>query len=218
MNRVYGYLRASTSEQDASRAKQYLESFITDKGHIVSAWFTENESGAKLQRPELFKLLSIAQSWDVLLVEQVDRISQLNNTDWLELKSIITAKNIIIVALDLPTSHQSLNILDKSSDEFTHQMFSSINGMLLDMLAAIARKDYEDRRRRQAEGITKAKSLNKYTGRKTNLILQQNIISLLNEGCSISEVTSRLKCAPNTVIKARKLLSNDWLIPSLPSW
>ena len=30
--------------------------------------------------------------------------------------------------------------------------------MLLDMLAAIARKDYEDRRRRQAQGIAEAKN------------------------------------------------------------
>lgn len=37
--------------------------------------------------------------------------------------------------------------------------------MMLDMLAAIARKDYEDRRRRQAEGISKAKAEGKYRGR-----------------------------------------------------
>jgi DNA invertase Pin-like site-specific DNA recombinase len=32
-------------------------------------------------------------------------------------------------------------------------MFDALNSMLLDMLAAIARKDYEDRRRRQSQGI-----------------------------------------------------------------
>jgi hypothetical protein len=34
---------------------------------------------------------------------------------------------------------------------FTGRMFEAINGMLLDMLAAVARKDYVDRRRRQAQ-------------------------------------------------------------------
>ncbi len=34
--------------------------------------------------------------------------------------------------------------------------------MMLDMLAAVARKDYEDRRRRQREGIEKAKALGGY--------------------------------------------------------
>ena len=37
--------------------------------------------------------------------------------------------------------------------------------MLLDLLAAIARKDYEDRRRRQSQGIAKAKSEGAYKGR-----------------------------------------------------
>lgn len=37
--------------------------------------------------------------------------------------------------------------------------------MMLDMLAAIARKDYEDRRRRQTQGIDKAKAAGAYKGR-----------------------------------------------------
>jgi CIC family chloride channel protein len=38
------------------------------------------------------------------------------------------------------------------------RMFEAINGMLLDMLAAVARKDYVDRRHRQAQGQAKAKA------------------------------------------------------------
>lgn len=45
------------------------------------------------------------------------------------------------------------------------RMLAAINDMMLDMLAAIARKDYEDRRRRQAEGIAKAKLAGRYKGR-----------------------------------------------------
>jgi len=33
-----------------------------------------------------------------------------------------------------------------NADEFTSRMFEAINGMLLDVLAAVARKDYDDRR------------------------------------------------------------------------
>ncbi|VVE59031.1 recombinase family protein [Pandoraea sputorum] len=36
-------------------------------------------------------------------------------------------------------------------------MFGAINDMLMDMLAAIARRDYEQRRERQSQGIAKAK-------------------------------------------------------------
>jgi DNA invertase Pin-like site-specific DNA recombinase len=41
--------------------------------------------------------------------------------------------------------------------ERLRSMLKAINNMMMDMLAAIARKDYQDRRRRQAEGIKKAK-------------------------------------------------------------
>ncbi len=39
---------------------------------------------------------------------------------------------------------------------FTSSIIQAVNAMLLDMLAAVARKDYEDRRRRQFQGIEKA--------------------------------------------------------------
>ncbi len=61
-----------------------------------------------------------------------------------------------IVSFDLPTSHMALT--NAVSDDFARSMLEAVNGMLPDMLAAIARKDYDDRRRRQAEGISKAKA------------------------------------------------------------
>jgi DNA invertase Pin-like site-specific DNA recombinase len=116
--------------------------------------YVENESGAKLARTELFRLIADSRPGDVLLVEQVDRLSRLTDSDWRKLRSELDAKQIRVVALDLPTSWQ----MASTGDEFTRRMFAAINGMMLDMLAAVARKDYEDRRRRQAQGIVKAKA------------------------------------------------------------
>ena len=42
MNRIYGYLRASTKEQDASRARQALKSFAHNAEQKISGWFIEN--------------------------------------------------------------------------------------------------------------------------------------------------------------------------------
>ena len=198
MNRIYAYLRASTKEQDANRGKKALESFSANVSREISGWFVENESGATLKRPELFRLLDIANHGDILLVEQVDRISRLNNQDWEILKSKITSKGIIIVALDLPTSHQ---FMYKNADEFTQRMLTAINSMMLDMLAAVARKDYEDRRRRQIEGICKAKESGKYKGRKINKGLHENILALLKDGKSYSNIVKLLKCSRSTISK-----------------
>ena len=69
---IRAYLRASTDEQDANRAKDQLRAFAAERGLTVAAWYTENESGAQLARPELFRLLNDACPGDVLLVEESD--------------------------------------------------------------------------------------------------------------------------------------------------
>ena len=75
------YLRASTDEQDASRARQQVETFAAERGVDLVGWYVENESGAKLTRPELFRLIANSRPGDVLLVEQVDRLSRLSDGD-----------------------------------------------------------------------------------------------------------------------------------------
>src|SRR6202034_116465 len=151
------YLRASTVEQDASRAREQVEAFAAERGLPIVGTYVENESGAKLARPELFRLIADSRPGDVLLVEQVDRLSRLTDSDWRKLRAELDAKQIRVVA----TSWQ----LAAEGDDFTKRMFAAINAMMLDMLAAVARKDYEDRRRRQAQGIAKAKDDGAYRGR-----------------------------------------------------
>jgi len=200
--RTYAYLRASTKEQYAGRAKDALSLFANEHDLIISAFFEENESGATLQRPELFRLLEIAHKGDVVLVEQIDRISRLKDDDWYSLKSIIKAKGLKVVSLDLPTSHQFAVV----NDEFTGRMLSAINDLMLDMLAAIARKDYEDRRRRQKEGIVKAKSEGRYPGRPSDVALQLKVQGLLVDKKSYDYIQHILGCSRSTISKVSKKL------------
>ena len=81
---------------------------------------------------QLFRLLSDSHPGDVLLVEQVDRLSRLKAGDWERLKIVLASRRVRVVALDLPTSWI---MATGKVDEFTDRMFSAINGMLLDMLA-----------------------------------------------------------------------------------
>jgi DNA invertase Pin-like site-specific DNA recombinase len=60
--------------------------------------------------------------------------------------------------------------------------------MLLDMLAIVARKDYTDRRRRQAQGIAKAKADGLYRGRKADTDRHALIRDMLARGMSWSKV------------------------------
>jgi DNA invertase Pin-like site-specific DNA recombinase len=198
---VRAYLRASTNEQDASRARSQLKSFAAERGLVVAAWYVENESGAKLERPELFRLLTDAQPGDILLVEQVDRLSRLTASDWERLKVELTSRRLRVVALDLPTSWM---MATNTRDDFGGRMSEAINAMMLDMLAAVARKDYDDRRRRQAQGQAKAKAAGLYKGRPEDAERNRGIAQMLAAGLSWTAIQSATGCSRGTVAKIAK--------------
>ncbi len=199
---VRAYLRASTSEQDATRARAQLEAFAAERGLAIAAAYVENESGAKLARPELFRLLADCRPGDVLLIEQVDRLSRLTSEDWTKLRAEIDAKRVRIVALDLPTSWS----LATPADEFTGRVFQAINGMLLDVLAAVARKDYDDRRRRQAQGQARAKAQGLYKGRKEDTARNEGIAAMLRAGSPWSQIQAATGASRSTIsIIAKKV-------------
>src|SRR5689334_11067637 len=104
MSFVRAYLRASTKEQDATRAKRQLTAFAKERGLKIASYYIEHESGASLRRPELFRLLADAHVGDILLIEQVDRLSRLGADDWQKLRTELQAREVRVVALDLPTS------------------------------------------------------------------------------------------------------------------
>lgn len=197
------YLRASTEQQDATRANDEVMQFAKDNNLYVAAKYVANESGASLARPELMRLIDDAQEGEILLVEEVTRLSRLTATDWEALKAMLQAKRIRVVALDLPTSHQ----LVKSGDDFTGRMLDALNGMMLDMLAAIARKDYDDRRKKQAQGITKAKAAGKFKGRPDDVQKQARVADALRAGMTqrkVAEVCGVSLALVNKVAKGLK--------------
>jgi DNA invertase Pin-like site-specific DNA recombinase len=193
------YLRASTDEQDASRAREQVEAFAAERGLSIVGTYVESQSGAKLVRPELFRLIADSRPGDVLLVEQVDRLSRLLDADWRKLRTELEARQIRIVALDVPTSWQ----LAAPGDEFTARMFAALNAMILDMLAAVPRKDYEDRRRRQAQGIVKAKAAGAYRGRPEDTARNAGIAGMLRSGMSWTAIQEATGCSRATIAKVR---------------
>lgn len=194
---IRAYLRASSQDQDADRARAQLQAWADERGLRIAAWYVENESGTKLARPELFRLLRDAGEGDICLCEQVDRLARLSEADWRKLRAEIEGKGVRIVALDLPTSWS----MATTSDEFTSRMLGAVNGMLLDMLAAVARKDYDDRRRRQAQGQERAKAEGKYRGRPEDKRRNASIAAMLEKGMSWSQVQDATGCSRATVSK-----------------
>lgn len=203
---IRAYLRASTRDQDANRARDELYAFASARGWTIAATYTENESGATLKRPELFRLLADCQPGDVLLVEQVDRLTRLGAEDWERLKHEIQSRHVRIVALDLPTSW---SMVGGDRDDIQARILDAISAMMLDVLAATARKDYNDRRTRQKQGIKAAQARGAYKGRPANTARNAAILKMLQQETPWASIMKATGCSRMTVARLAKQLREE---------
>ena len=198
------YLRASTKDQDANRAKAALESFANDKGLSIVGVYAENISGTKLDRPQLLALLDTAAKGDVLLVESVDRLSRLSQADWDTLKATIKAKGLRLVVADLPTSHMLVE-----AKGITGEIMDVINNMLIDLMATMARLDQEKRVERIKQGLENKRAADpdwKPTGKGRNAAKWAEVQSLMERHPTMSadQIAKLADCGVATVYRIKK--------------
>lgn len=165
------YVRASTKDQDATRALVDLIAFSSRYGDTYVD-YVEYFTGTTLKRPELTRLLNDAEQGDILLVESVDRLSRLSQGDFAILKQRIKDIGLRLVVADLPTTHTV-------SDGMTGEILRVINDMLIDLLATMAKLDNDKRRERIKQGL--ANSGYKPTGKKPNTVKHNRIQELASQ-------------------------------------
>lgn len=190
------YVRASTKEQDAERALSDLIEFSRgySSEHIE---YIENESGTKLNRPILNRLLNESKPDDILLVESVDRLSRLEQADFEILKQQIKSKGLRLVVADLPTTHVV-------NSGMTGEILNVINAMLIDLLATMAKLDNDKRRERIKQGLER--SGYKPTGKKANTAKHERIKQLLAAGnMTKEEIAKAVDCGIATVYRVAKI-------------
>ena len=191
------YVRASTKEQDAERALEDLKTF-SNSLNAQAVEYIENESGTKLNRPVLNKLLEEAEQDDILLVESVDRLSRLKQNDFDVLKHRIKDKGIRLIVADLPTTHVMMN----TDDSITNSIMELVNNLLIDLLATMARLDNEKRIERIKQGLER--SGYKPTGKKADTEKHARIKELANKGLTKEEIAKAVGCGVATVYRVLK--------------
>ena len=194
---VHIYVRASTKDQDAERALDSLKEFASTIQDSVKE-YVENESGTKLDRPVLNKLLDKAENGDTLLVESVDRLSRLKQDEFEVLKGRIKEKGLKLVVADLPTTHVLLN----TDDTITSSILNLVNNLLIDLLATMARLDNEKRIERIKQGLER--SGYKPTGKKADTAKHARIKELNNKGLTKEEIAKAVGCGVATVYRVLK--------------
>jgi DNA invertase Pin-like site-specific DNA recombinase len=199
------YLRASTKDQDANRAKASLEAFAADKGLIIAGTYSENISGTKLQRPELMRLLDVAQPGEILLCESVDRLSRLSQADWETLKATIKAKGLRLVVGDLPTSWQM------AQDGIAGEVLRVINDMLIELMQTMARLDQAKRVERITEGLKNKKVKEpdwKPAGKSKNADLWSKVTTIITKHPTMNaeDVAKLAECGVATIYRIKREL------------
>jgi DNA invertase Pin-like site-specific DNA recombinase len=200
------YLRASTKDQDANRAKVALELFAAGKGLSIVGVYAENISGTKLNRPELMRLLDIAQPGEILLCESVDRLSRLSQPDWETLKAAIKAKGLRLMIADLPTSWEM------AQDGITGEVMRVINDMLIELMQTMSRLDQEKRVERIRQGLENKRAAEpnwKPSGKGRNVAKWEAVRTVMTKHPTMNadDIAKLAGCGVATVYRIKRELN-----------
>ena len=151
-NKMYGYIRVSTKEQNEDRQRLAMEEFGVPEKQI----FMDKQSGKDFERPGYRKLVKKLKPDDTLVIKSIDRLGR-NYEEILEQWRLITReKKAAIVVLDMP-------LLDtRQGRDLTGTLIADI---VLQLLSYVAQTEREFIRQRQAEGIAAAKARSVHMGR-----------------------------------------------------
>ena len=152
--KIYGYIRVSTREQNEERQRIALLEMGVPKSQI----YMDKLSGKDFERPQYKKLLRKLDGESVLYVKSIDRLGR-NYVDLNEQWRVITKeKGADIVVIDMP-------ILDTRREK--NLMGTFISDIVLALLSYVAESERHNIKQRQEEGIRAAKKRGVQFGRPT---------------------------------------------------
>lgn len=150
--KIYGYMRVSTREQNEDRQRVALLEMGVSKNNI----YMDKQSGKDFNRSQYQRLLRKLDENAVLVIKSIDRLGR-NYAELKEQWRIITKeKKADIVVIDMP-------LLDTRRDK--NLLGTLISDMVLTLLSYVAENERVNIRQRQLEGIAAAKARGVQFGR-----------------------------------------------------
>ena len=144
-NKIYGYIRVSTREQNEDRQLIALREIGVPEQNI----FLDKQSGKDFNRPQYKKLLQKLKKDDLLYIKSIDRLGR-NYEEILQQWRVLTKeKGVDIVVLDML-------LLDTRRGK--DLMGTFLSDIVLQVLSFVAENERTNIRQRQAEGIAAAKA------------------------------------------------------------
>jgi DNA invertase Pin-like site-specific DNA recombinase len=172
-----GYRRVSTIDQSLDRQEL----------GTVERIFEEKVSGKNTERAALQDMIAFVREGDEVVVYSIDRLAR----DLRDLQSII--QTLLDKRVSVTFLSERLSFSADKDDAFSR--------LQLQLMGAFAEFERRIIRKRQAEGIAKAKSRGVYKGRKKQ-VDDNKIIQMKREGLKITEIASALSVSRMTVYRA----------------
>ncbi len=151
-NKIFGYVRVSSKEQNEDRQLIAFKEFVIDERDI----YIDKQSGKDFNREQYNVLKHILRENDVLVIKSIDRLGRNYNMIIDEWKVITKNIKADIVVLDMP-------LLDTRNNKDLLGTF--ISDLILQILSYVAEQERTFIRQRQKEGIAAAKNNNVKFGR-----------------------------------------------------
>ena len=153
-NRIYGYVRVSSQEQNEDRQLIAMAEAGVARGNI----FMDKQSGKDFERPNYKKLIKRLRPGDTLIIKSIDRLGGNYEEIQNQWRIITKEKKVDIVVIDMP-------LLDTRRDK--NLLGTFISDLVLQLLSFISENERTTIRQRQAEGIAAAKKRGVRLGRPT---------------------------------------------------
>ena len=144
MPKIYGYVRASSRDQNEDRQMIAMSEAGVPEKHI----FLDKQSGKNFDRPQYLKMFKKLKQGDLLYVMSIDRLGRDYEEIQKQWRILTKEKGIDIVVLDMP-------LLDTRRGKDLVGTF--LSDVVLQVLSFVAENERNNIRTRQAEGIRAAK-------------------------------------------------------------
>lgn len=158
MQKIFGYARVSSKEQNVGRQLEEFKKYNIDSRDT----FVDYASGKDMDREQYQLMKRIIRENDVLVVKEMDRLGRSKEQIKEELE-YYQGKNVRVIMLDIPTTQMDLSNMEEG---IAKEMIKMVNNVLIEVLSTIAETERSKIRQRQAEGILLAKQEGKYKGRQ----------------------------------------------------
>lgn len=185
MNKIYGYARVSTKEQNLDRQLAELKKHVASERDII----TDKASGKDFNRSGYMSLRdTLLRAGDTLVIKELDRLGRdmtMIKEEW----NTLLKMGVDIIIIDTPI----LNTKGKDTLEKT-----LISNIVFELLSYMAQKERDKIKSRQAEGIAalKAKNNGKGIGRPRTIEVSERF----------TEVYKQWKAEEYTAVKAMAML------------